>query len=75
MYKSITSSIKWQSLAKVGMPPKELRKIEGTEVSRTFLLRGEYSITTAFAYDDGSGFITDELFTDNITDWAIVEGF
>lgn len=75
MSQKLFSKIKWQSLAKVGMPPKELRTIDGTNVSRTFLLRGEYSITIAYAYDDGSGFMTDELFTDNITDWAIVEGF
>ena len=77
MTTNITSKVKWQEIDKVGIPPKSLRTIDsnGTPVSRTFLLRGEYSITTAYAFDDGSGFMTDNDYSDNITAWAIVDGF
>lgn len=68
------SKINWQYLDKVGRPSQDLR-VTASGALRQFLLRGEYSITCAFMFDDGSGFATEADFTDNIVAWAIVEGF
>lgn len=68
------STIHWHYLDKVGFPPKEV-KLKANGAPREFLLRGEYSITCAYAFDDGSGFDTDPDYTDHIMAWAIVDGF
>lgn len=68
-----TTKVKWNEIAKVGMPPKELRFIGVNEVERTFLCRGEYSIFTSPVFGDGSGFVDEG--DDTVQAWAIVDGF
>jgi hypothetical protein len=68
------TKVKWQNISKVGMPTKELRFIdENQQVQRTFLLKGEYSISIGWVFSDGSGFETDS--DDKPLEWAIIEGF
>lgn len=68
------TKVKWHEIAKVGMPPKEVRLNENG-VDRTFLVRGEWSIFTAYLFNDGSGFDSPEYSSDSAVAWAIVDGF
>lgn len=67
----------WHEIKKVGMPTKEDRTmtVGRDELERTFLIRGEYSITAACAFPDGSGFELDEYCYDIPQAWAIIDGF
>lgn len=64
--------IRWQEIERVGMPPKSLCA-NANGAPRSFLIRGEWSLHVACAFDDGSGFDVDT--TDTIKAWALVEGF
>lgn len=64
--------VRWQEIEKVGMPPKELRTND-SGAPRSFLIRGEWSLSVAYVYSDGSGFDTDVA--DTIKAWAVIEGF
>jgi hypothetical protein len=77
MSKNIESKINWQLISKVGMPNKELREYRANcnTVERTFLIRGKTQIGMATTFQDGSGFDTNDCFWENITAWAIIEGF
>lgn len=67
----------WHKIADVGMPSEAERviNINGNTCDRKFLIRGEYSITTAYAFSDGSGFDTDDHYSDTPQAWAIIKGF
>jgi hypothetical protein len=68
------TKVKWHEIATEGMPPKEIR-LYANGVDRTFLVRGEWSIYTAYVYSDGSGFDTPEHNSDTAIAWAVIDGF
>jgi len=74
---SRTTSVFWHDIDKVGMPPKAERivAINGNQTDRTFLILGEYSITTGCVFPDGSGFEVDRHYNDTPKAWAVIEGF
>lgn len=65
---------KWYVIAEVGMPPTEVRTND-LGLDRTFLVRTEFSISTAYVFADGSGFDVDEHIADPVIAWAVIEGF
>ena len=67
------SAVTWHEISEVGMPPRSLHFTQG-EIERVFLLRGEWSIFTGYAYKDGSGFDGGEN-PDTVRAWAIIDGF
>jgi hypothetical protein len=69
------TNVNWHEIETEGMPEKSLRTVNG-HIPRTFLIRGEYSITTASMIQQGSGcFDTDPSYCDNIIAWAVIDGF
>lgn len=69
------TSVNWHEIETEGMPKKSLRTVNG-DIPRIFLIRGEYSITTACMVEQGSAcFDTEPNYCDNIIAWAIIEGF
>lgn len=70
------TKVKWNVIAEVGTPPKELYfQDEKCQIERAFLVKGEYSLQVAFLYHDGSGFDMPEGSMDTPVAWAVVEGF
>lgn len=69
------NKIVWAALGVVGMPAKEVRYTGSPEapVPRKFLVRGEYSLDTAYVFEDGSGF--DTQMAEPVLAWAIIDGF
>lgn len=69
------NKIKWNEIAAVGRPPRELRTyVAGAcEVPRTFLCRGQYSLFTSTMHEDGSGFADEK--DDPVQAWAVIDGF
>jgi hypothetical protein len=71
------TKVKWNEIEKVGYPGPELRT-NSNGAPRTFLVRGEWSLYTAFVFNDGSGFDTgggDGAPDDAAKAWAIIDGF
>lgn len=72
------SKIKWYNIEANGMPPTELWHVHigPNKTNRTFLVRCDFSMTTATVFSDGSGFDFDNpYFTETPTDWAFVDNF
>lgn len=69
------SRVKWNEIARVGMPSAELQNypVGPNVVPRIFLCRGEWSIFTSRMHSDGSGF--DQEDDDVVQAWAIIDGF
>lgn len=67
------TKVRWNYIDKVGTPPRELCTIGETQIPRTFLCRGHYSLFTSTLFDDLSGF-TDQG-DDPVVAWAVIDEF
>lgn len=66
------TKVQWNEVAKVGLPPADMRVHGAPERPRTFLCRGGWSLFTSRMHDDGSGFESET--DDPVQAWAIVHG-
>lgn len=71
------TKVVWHDVVKVGFPPAALRNRNEVlnNPPRQFLVRNSYQMECAYVSQNGGRFETSEHFMDEVSAWAIIEGF